>query len=671
MKEPIVNKLISICQSFSSSRRSLLAQLILCMMMLLGGVATLAHAQAADVEALEEEAFKAATAIADPSIVQIQTIGGLDVVGELIAGTGPTTGVVVSTDGEIITSSFNFASKPSSIIVTLSDGRKFPADVVASDLVRQVTLIKIKQTGLTPLVPAPRKELQVGQWTIALGRTYDVSFPNLSVGILSALNRIWGKAVQTDAKISPANYGGPLIDLQGRGIGILVPMSPQGDDEAAGVEWYDAGIGFAVPLEEILLQLDTLRKGENIRPGRMGVMFADKGPVSGAAIAGEVRPNSPAEKAGLKAGDLITQANGKPIASIPQLKTILGPLAAGSELKLVVKRDDKELPLSLTLAAEIAPLELPMLGVLPARTVAKDAKGVTLRHVFADSPAAQAKLVAGDIIETFNGTEITSTTQLSGLVEALRVGASTKVTVRRKAGATEEVTLELAVLTPTAPLDLAADTGPVAEKEKVPAKTGRLDETLPGTEGRKYWVYVPETSQPKEYGLVVWIHPEGRTGEAEQLKLWRSACEERGLIFAGLLADGSWSGGDGPLLKAMLERLMAKYAIDRQRVVIMGEQEGGEFALLAALKLKDEFRAGIAIDSGLGVAPPDNDVGKRQQFVILPRVGSSRLRATKNTLKNFNEKKLPTLELAAPEGDGLDEATVQQLVLWIDSLDRM
>ena len=104
-------------------------------------LSSLLMAQAPDVEALEEEAFKVATAIADPTIVQIQTIGGLDVVGELIAGTGPTTGVVVSSAGEIITSSFNFSSQPSSIIVTLSDGRKFPADVVASDLVRQVTLI--------------------------------------------------------------------------------------------------------------------------------------------------------------------------------------------------------------------------------------------------------------------------------------------------------------------------------------------------------------------------------------------------------------------------------------------------------------------------------------------------------------------------------------------------
>jgi len=72
------------------------------------------------------------------------------------------------------------------------------------------------------------------------------------VGILSATNRIWGKAVQTDAKISPGNYGGPLIDIRGNVIGILVPLSPQGQGEVAGAEWYDSGIGFAVPLNDML-----------------------------------------------------------------------------------------------------------------------------------------------------------------------------------------------------------------------------------------------------------------------------------------------------------------------------------------------------------------------------------------------------------------------------------
>src|SRR5438045_3720475 len=82
---------------------------------------------------------------------------------------------------------------------------------------------------------------------LALGRTWASADapPSVSVGIISALDRIWGKAVQTDAKVSPVNYGGPLVDVQGRVQGILVPASPRGQDETAGHEWYDSGIGFA------------------------------------------------------------------------------------------------------------------------------------------------------------------------------------------------------------------------------------------------------------------------------------------------------------------------------------------------------------------------------------------------------------------------------------------
>ncbi len=115
-----------------------------------------------------------------------------------------------------------------------------------------LVLLKVAADEALP-VPTwvPRQELAVGQWTIAVGRTYPGSFPNVSVGILSAINRVWGKAVQTDAKVSPSNYGGPLIDIRGRVIGVLVPLSPQQEGEFAGAEWYDSGIGFAVPLADI------------------------------------------------------------------------------------------------------------------------------------------------------------------------------------------------------------------------------------------------------------------------------------------------------------------------------------------------------------------------------------------------------------------------------------
>ena len=203
------------------------------------------------LEALEEQAYREAAAIAAPSIVRIETVGGLDVVNGLLTPSGPTTGVIVDADGWIITSSFNFASQPASILVTLPDGQHFPADVVANDYSSRLTLLKIEADGLQPIRQAAADDVQVGQWAIALGRTYDQPFPNLSVGIVSAIGRMWGRATQTDAKVSPTNYGGPLVNVQGEAIGILVPLDPQKSDETAGVEWYDSGIGFAIPARDL------------------------------------------------------------------------------------------------------------------------------------------------------------------------------------------------------------------------------------------------------------------------------------------------------------------------------------------------------------------------------------------------------------------------------------
>ena len=93
----------------------------------------------------------------------------------------------------------------------------------------------------------------------------------MSVGVLSATGRIWGKALQTDAAVSPNNYGGPLVDLRGRVLGVLVPLSPQSADEMAGYEWYDSGIGFAVPAEHVLSILPRLKQGRDLYTGLAGV----------------------------------------------------------------------------------------------------------------------------------------------------------------------------------------------------------------------------------------------------------------------------------------------------------------------------------------------------------------------------------------------------------------
>ena len=123
-------------------------------------------------------------------------------------------------------------------------------------------LLKVDVEEKLPVPEAvPESEIHVGQWAIALGRTFDTAQPNMSVGIVSGLNRIWGKAMQTDAKISPSNYGGPLVDIRGRVLGVLVPLSPDKHEDVAGVEWYDSGIGFAVPLAHVNTVLPRLSEG--------------------------------------------------------------------------------------------------------------------------------------------------------------------------------------------------------------------------------------------------------------------------------------------------------------------------------------------------------------------------------------------------------------------------
>ena len=155
--------------------------------------------------------------------------------------------------GYIVSSAFNFVQKPDSILVTLADGTRPPAKLVATDHSRMLVLLKVKSETALPVPEAvPANEMRVGQWAIAVGRTFEADKPNVSVGIVSALDRVWGRAIQTDAKISPNNYGGPLVDISGRVLGVLVPLSPDATSEVAGVEWYDSGIGFAVPLDHVL-----------------------------------------------------------------------------------------------------------------------------------------------------------------------------------------------------------------------------------------------------------------------------------------------------------------------------------------------------------------------------------------------------------------------------------
>ena len=217
-----------------------------------------------------------------------------------------------------------------------------------------LTLLKVDATGLPVPTPAPKKQLRVGQTVLALGRTWTgvEASPSMSVGIVSALERIWGKAVQTDAKVSPVNYGGPLIDLEGRVVGVLVPASPRGQDETAGVEWYDAGIGFAVPLEDINAILAKLQLGKDLKRGILGVSLESEDLMGGPPVVAIVAPDSTAIRAGIKAGDVIIEIDGKPVLRQAHMMHLLGGKYENDQIALKVRRGKEELTFpKLTLAA--------------------------------------------------------------------------------------------------------------------------------------------------------------------------------------------------------------------------------------------------------------------------------------------------------------------------------
>jgi serine protease Do len=266
-------------------------------------------------------------------------------------GEGPTTGLIISSDGYIITSTYNFLRRPEIITVVLHDGTQHVARLLGRDETRKLCVLKIDGVHDLP-VPrvAPLAGVRIGQWAITAGVGYGGDEAALSTGVISALGRISSKALQTDANISPANYGGPLVDLDGRVLGICVPLSPQAEDTAGGVEWYDSGIGFAVSLEGLDAIIQAMKSGKTIESGKLGVV-PQPGAGGKEVVVAQVAPDSPAAKAGLQPQDRITAVDDRPVEDLRKFCSLLGRYVAGDTIKLAVKRGEQTLELKATLIA--------------------------------------------------------------------------------------------------------------------------------------------------------------------------------------------------------------------------------------------------------------------------------------------------------------------------------
>ncbi len=266
------------------------------------------------------------------------------------------TGFIIREDGLIITNN-HVVDKADIIKVQLSEGSDelFEAEVIGKDERTDVALIKIDAKRKLPFAQLGKSaDLQVGEWVAAFGNPYGHGH-SLTKGIVSAIGRQIDEInlfpfIQTDASINPGNSGGPLVNSQGLVVGVNTAIDARAQ-----------GIGFAIPIDDVKAILPQLEKKGSIDRGFIGIAMADIPPESAkelglkssdGSLVRDIVPNSPAEKAGIKPYDFITEVNGKKIKSSGELVNSIQRLTAGTVVTLDLIRDGKKLEKKVTLGTQ-------------------------------------------------------------------------------------------------------------------------------------------------------------------------------------------------------------------------------------------------------------------------------------------------------------------------------
>ncbi|MCA1783750.1 MAG: trypsin-like peptidase domain-containing protein [Intrasporangiaceae bacterium] len=309
--------------------------------------------------------WTAVASVVGPSVVSIAV--------ESSAGTAEGSGVIWDTAGGIVTNQHVVASaaQGGSVRVTLADGRTFAATVTGTDATTDLAVITLTYppAGLAPLTRGDSTALQVGDPVMAVGNPLGLS-GTVTTGIVSALNRpvaasgqsqMQGglaqvtNAIQTSAPINPGNSGGALVDAQGRLVGINSAIATLGSS-TAGTQSGNIGIGFAIPLAEVNAIVTQLISTGSAQHAYLGISTRDTTLDQGAAsftgaLVAEIVPAGPADLAGLKAGDVITEIDGQPVSSSPSLIGTIRALGVDQQVSLTLTRDGTSRTVQVTLAA--------------------------------------------------------------------------------------------------------------------------------------------------------------------------------------------------------------------------------------------------------------------------------------------------------------------------------
>jgi putative serine protease PepD len=294
-----------------------------------------------------------------PSVTQINVAGG----GQ--AGSG--TGIIISSDGQILTNNHvvESAADGGSITVAFNDGSNAKAEILGRDAVTDLAVIKADgKSGLQPATLGSSADLKVGQEVVAIGSPFGLE-STVTSGIISALNRPVASsdaggseqtvfpAIQTDAAINPGNSGGPLVDLEGRVIGINSAIRSNG---TTSTDAGSIGLGFAIPVDLAKNVSQQLVKGDKVEHARIGVTVGPaiaKDDITGVgAEVKEVTKGSAGDKAGLEKGDIITAVNDAPVVSSNALVAAIRGYEPGETIELTYLRDGEKNTVKVTLDSD-------------------------------------------------------------------------------------------------------------------------------------------------------------------------------------------------------------------------------------------------------------------------------------------------------------------------------
>ena len=366
---------------------------------------------------------------------------------------GVGSGFILTADGFVMTNA-HVVEGADEVIVTLTDKREFKARIVGADKRTDVAVVKIEATGLPAVKVGDVSRLRVGEWVMAIGSPFGLE-NTVTAGIVSAKQRDTGDYlpfIQTDVAINPGNSGGPLINMRGEVVGI----NSQIYSRSGGF----MGISFAIPMDEAIRVSEQLRLSGRVTRGRIGVQIGQVskdvaesiglGKAQGALVTG-VESGSPADKAGVEAGDIITRFDGKTIEKVADLPRLVGNTKPGSKSTVTVFRRGTSRDLGITIA-EIesdkpavkasAREEKPkasavaqQVGLMVAEVTEAQKKELKLKGgvlvAAATDAAAKAGLREGDVILSIANTEVSGVKEFEAVLAKADKGKPINVLYRR------------------------------------------------------------------------------------------------------------------------------------------------------------------------------------------------------------------------------------------------